>query len=520
MTTYLMGIDAGTTGCKTCIFDLDGHLIGTDYREYPCYYPHPGWVEQIPEDMTPTLFDCVRAAIRDAGVPAEEIKALSVSTQGSVFGALDEGGKLLRPFIGWQDTRGVDYVGRIRDGEYIDPGRLYEISGYPISTVPCLTKYLWFKDNEPENFAGTARISHHQDFFLREFGAEDHFVNDTATASRTGVFDIDAGEWSQEILDALGLDIAMFPRIVKAGDVAGRVPHDVAVRTGLAEGTLLCVGAMDQNCSTLGGGLVHEGTAIAVIGTYGATYVVSEESQRDPNGTLICKNNSGPENYTVEAASIASASCYRWFRDTICSLEMAMAKEFGPVGNAYRLINKMIDAVPAGSNGLVFLPYLQGAGSGPRADPYARGCFLGVTLGTTKAEMGRAVLEGITLEMRDNIESIRKVGIAVNDIRAVGGATNSPVWNQMQADMYKVPISVLEVGETGCLGAALYAGIGLGEYSSLDDAVERAIRIKAVYEPDPDNYDAYDKAYERFVSGYQSLADGGFFRTLHQQSAR
>jgi xylulokinase len=168
----------------------------------------------------------------------------------------------------------------------------------------------------------------------------------------------------------------------------------------------------------------------------------------------------------------------------------------------------------------VFLPYLQGAGSGPRADPYARGAFLGVTLGTTKAEMARAVLEGITLEMRDNIESIRKVGIGVNDIRAVGGATNSPVWNQMQADMYKVPVSVLEVGETGCLGAALYAGIGLGAYSSPDDAVDRAIRIKEVYEPDPENYDAYDKAYQRFVSGYQSLADGGFFRTLHQQSAR
>ena len=157
MTTYLMGIDAGTTGCKTCIFDLDGHLIGTDYREYPCYYPHPGWVEQLPEDLTPTLFDCVRAAIRDAGVPAEEIKALSVSTQGSVFGALDEGGKLSgRSSAG--RTRGASTTwGRNRDGEYIDPGRLYQISGYPISTVPCLTKYLWFKDNEPENFAATVR---------------------------------------------------------------------------------------------------------------------------------------------------------------------------------------------------------------------------------------------------------------------------------------------------------------------------------------------------------------------------
>jgi len=517
MATYLMGIDAGTTGCKTCVFDLDGHLIGTDYREYPCYYPQPGWVEQLPEDLTPALFESVRAAIRDAGVDAAEIEALAISTQGSVFGALDGDDRLIRPFIGWQDVRGVDYVERIREGEYIDPDRLYQISGYPISTVPCLTKYLWFKDNEPEGFARTTRISHHQDFFLKEFGAEDWFVNDTATASRTGVFDIDAGEWSREILDALGLDIGTLPRIVKAGSVAGRVPRDVAIQTGLAEGTLLCVGAMDQNCSTMGGGLVHEGTAITVVGTYGATFVASEESRRDPNGTLIVKNNSGPENFTIEAASIASASCYRWFRDTICSIEMAMAKEFGPSGNAYRLINKAIEAVEPGANGLVFLPYLQGAGSGPRSDPYAKGAFLGVTLGTTKAEMARAVLEGITLEMRDNIESIRKVGIRLNEIRAVGGATKSPVWNQIQADMYKVPVAVLEVSETGCLGAAMYAGIGLGAYASLEEAAARAVRIKEVYEPNPENYPAYDAAYERFVSGYESLADGGFFRTLHRQ---
>jgi xylulokinase len=517
MATYLMGIDAGTTGCKTCIFDLDGNMIGTDYREYPCYYPKPGWVEQIPEDMTPSLFESVRAAIRDAGVPAEDIKALAISTQGSVFGALDADDKLIRPFMGWQDARGVGYMERILNGEFIDPARYYEISGYPIATVPCITKYMWFKDNESDNFAKTARISHHQDFFLKEFGAEDWFVNDTATASRTGIFDIDKGEWSAEIVDAIGLDIDKLPRIVKAGEVVGRIPHDVAIQTDLAEGTLLCVGAMDQNCSTMGGGLVEEGAAIAVIGTYGAMYVVSEESRRDPNRTLIFKNNSGPENFTVEAASIASASCYRWFRDTICPLEVAMAKEFGALGNAYHLINRQIESVPAGSNGLLFLPYLQGASSGPRADPYARGGFLGITLGTTKAEMARAVMEGITLEMRDNVESIRKMGIPVEGIRVVGGATNSSTWNQMQADMYKVPVSVLEVSETGCLGAALYAGIGLGAYSSLNEAVDRAVRIKAVFEPNPDNYAAYDEAYERFVSGYESLAGGGFFRLLDRQ---
>lgn len=518
MTTYLLGIDAGTTGCKTTIFDLDGNAIGTDYREYPCYYPNPGWVEQVPEDLTHALYDSCRAALRDADVDPAEVKAMALSTQGSVFGGLDDKDDLIRPFIGWQDTRGVSYVERIRDGEFIDPDRYYEISGYPIATVPCVTKYMWFKDNEPENWAKTQKISHHQDYFLKEFGADDWFVNDTATASRTGIFDVENSSWSAEILDAVGLSGVELPRIVQAGTVVGKINRDVALLTGLAEGTLLCVGAMDQNCSTLGAGLLDEGTAVSVIGTYGAVYVAADESVRDPNGTLIVKNNSGPENYTVEAASIASASSYRWFRDTLGPLEVAMAKEFGTVGNAYHLINKQIDSVAPGANGLTFLPYMQGAGSGPRSDPYARGCFLGLTLGTTKPEIARAVMEGVTLEMRDNLESIRKLGIKLDNIRAAGGATKSVVWSQMQADIYQAPVAVLEVSETGCLGAALYAGVGLGVYADLHEAVNRAVRIKETFQPNVETKAAYDKAYGRFVAGYEALAGGGFFRHIHDDA--
>lgn len=512
MGKYLLGIDAGTTGCKTCVFDLEGKVIGSDYREYPCYYPQPGWVEQKPEDMTPSLFDSCKAAIIDSEVNAEEIIAMAISTQGSVFGPLDADNELLRPFIGWQDARGVDYVERIRNGEFIAPERYYEIAGYPIATVPCLTKYMWFKDNEPELFAKTAKISHHQDFFLKEFGADNYFVNDTATASRTGAFDIDKMDWSDEILSAVGLDKALFPKIVAAGEVVGEINHDISLLTGLAQGTKICVGAMDQNCSTLGGGLVAEGTAISVIGTYGAVYAVVDESMRDPNKTLIFKNNSGPENYTFEAASVASASGYRWFRDTFCRLECIISEETNM--DCYDLINEGINKVAPGANGITFIPYLQGAGSGPRNDPFARGCFLGLTLGTSKDEIARAVMEGITLEMRDNIESLRKIGIDLKELRLVGGATKSKMWNQMQADMYKMPVAVLEAGETGCLGAALYAGVGAGVYENFQDATKRTVRIKEVIQPNPDNYAAYDKAYERFVAGYEALNAADYFRKM------
>ena len=510
MGKYLIGIDEGTTGCKTCIFEFDGTVVGSDYREYPCYYPKPGWVEQTGWEITEGLFASCKAAIMNSGIDPKEVVALAISTQGSVWGPLDKDGELIRPFMGWQDARGASYVDRINNGEYIDPARLYQIAGYGPATVPALTKYLWFKDNEPELFAKTEYFASHQEYFLKQFGADDWFVTDTATASRTGVFDIDNCCWSKEIIvDALGLDITKFPKIVKAGTQVGTINQAISDATGLAVGTKLCVGAMDQNCSTMGGGLVKGGSAVAVIGTYGSTYVAMDENLRDPHRTLIFKHNSGPENYTFEAASIASASSYRWFRDVFGQLEVAAGKVIGE--DPYDLINKQIEMVGPGANGITFLPYLQGAGSGPRADSYARGCILNANLGTTRAEIARSIMEGITFEMRDNIDSIRRIGIELNDLRIAGGGTKAPLWCQMQADIYKQPVSVLQTSETGCLGAAIYAGVGAGVYKDYEEAAEKAVHIKEVYYPNPDNFEAYDKAFARFVTAYESLANGGFF---------
>jgi xylulokinase len=509
MGKYLVGIDEGTTGCKACVFDLEGNIIGSDYREYPCYFPNERWVEQKAEDITPALFESCKAAIAASGADKKEIVAMALSTQGSAFEVLDGKDNLLRPFIGWQDSRGVGYYERIMNGEFINPKRYYEIARIPMSPVQSVTKYMWYKEHEPELYAKTAKISQQQDFFLKEFGADDWFVNDTATACRTGVFDVANGTWSKEIIDAIGLDISQFPKIVKAGTVVGKISHDIAIQTGLAEGTLICVGSMDQNCSTLGAGLVRPGTAVTNIGTYGAVFAVLDKPYLDTNGTLVVKRNSGPENYTIEAASIASASCYKWFRDTFCRLEKIIGDELKT--NYYDIINRGIAEVPPGANRLTFIPYLAGAGWGPRSDPFAKGVFLGLTISTTKQDIGRAVLEGITIEMRDNIESIRRA-IDINDMRVVGGATKSKLWNQMQADMYKLPVQVPAVGEAGCLGAAIYAGIGAGVYKDFSEATANAVKIKEVIDPNPANYAAYDAAYERFVLAFEGLKSVDYFK--------
>jgi len=506
---YLLGVDAGTTGCKSCIFDLEGNLLGSDYREYPLYHPHPGWTDQKAEDMVPALFATCKTAIAKAGVDSKDILAMSVSSQGASWGPLDKDGNLLRPFFCWPDQRGIDYVAKLNNGDYLDADEYYHICGHPIGPIFGVTKYLWFRDHEPELYEKTAHFGMHQDYFLRAFGVED-YVTDSATGCRSGMFDVANYAWSDKIIDAFGFEKEKFSRVVPAGTVVGKIPKHVAEQTGLKEGMPICVGAMDQDCSTLGAGMTQVGDAAAVIGTYGSIYVAMDAPNIDPQGIMCTKTNAGAKNWTMEAAAPTSASSYRWYRDTFAPLEMAMGKEMGV--DTYEYINEQIASVPPGANGITFLPYLQGATGGARGDnPYARGCLLGMRLSTTRAEVARAVMEGITMEMRDNVETMRATNVAFQTVSLTGGATKSDMWNQMQADMYKIPVHIVQTSEAGCLGAALFAGVGVGVYANHVEAAKATVKVVKTYEPNPANFAAYDDAFKRFREAYESLTRGTYF---------
>lgn len=508
MGRYLLGIDEGTTGCRAAIFDFEGNLISSDYREYPCYYPKPGWVEQKPEDITPALYASVKAAIASGGVDAKEIEALGISSQADVVGPLDKDGNLLRPFIGWQDLRGAPLIEPLLR-EHLSGPEYYAISGAPMNAIFGITKLVWFRDNEPELYERTTVLSNHQEYFLRAFGVDSGYYTDLSSASRTGMLDVDHHQWSDKLFQAFALDRDKFPKVVTDNPVVGTVPRQVAERTGLAEGTKIVVAAHDQNCSTFGCGLVEGGTASLVLGTWGSLYVGLDRPIRDPNGVLIVKGNHGLGNWTIEGAASAAASSYRWFRDTFGGIEVAAGKLLGK--DPYDLINDQVETVAPGANGITFLPFLQGASAGPRANPFARGVLFGITLGSTHSEVARAVMEGITLEMRDILEAQRRAGVEIASIHLTGGGTKSRLWNQMQADMYKVPVHVLQTSETGALGAAMYAGVGAGVYSNHRQAAETAVHVRETYEPGSKNSAAYDEAYSRFVSVYESLHAGKAF---------
>lgn len=502
---YVVGIDEGTTGCKTCVFDEDGKVIGTDYREYPCYYPRPGWVEQTPEDILPALFESCRSAVSRSGVAKEDIAAVALSTQGSVTTLMDENGELVRPFIGWQDIRGIEQIEGI--SQRIDVADFYRIGGNQLGSVFTASKIDWVREHEPEAFARVAVVSDHQDYFLRAFGAEGGWT-DTCSASRYGTLDVDTSEWSERLNTAVGVPIDKLPTVVtEAGKVVGEISARVAALTGLAEGTPLCLGAMDQNCSTLGGGGLRAGTAVMVLGTFGSCYVVSDKPLRDPLATLTVKPNHGVGNWTIEGFSNTAAASFRWYRDVFGDLEIAAGRALKR--DPYDLITQAVSDVPPASNGVTFLPHLQGA-AGASPNPSAKGTFVGMTLATTKSDMARAVLEGIAFEMRDVLEAQAKAGVEVRSVRLVGGAAKSPIWCQLLADVFERPVELLQTSETGCLGAALYAGTAVGVYPDVAAAVDQAVTVTETYQPDPTAALQYEKAFRRYQAVFDALTDTVF----------
>ena len=507
MGKYLVGIDEGTTGCKTCIFDFEGNIVGTDYREYPSYFPGPGRVEQKASDITPNLFDSCKQAIKNSGIDPQEIVALGLSSQGGVIGLLDENGDLVRDFVGWQDIRGQqpefdEILSKISHDEY------YGITGDPLGFTLSAAKLIWLKNNEPENWAKTALFSTHQDYFLKQFGADGYYT-DLSSASRESCCDVNNHCWSQKMLDVFEIRPDQRAELTTdPGRVVGHISPEISEKTGLPVGCNICVGAHDQNCCSFGGGAVDDGTAVMVIGTFGSCFVVSDKPIRDPNKKLIVKGNHGVGNWTIEAFSNTAASSFRWYRDTFCDLERAagaVCKE-----NPYNLITRQMEDIPVGSRGVTFLPFLQGA-AGSRGNANAKGTFLGMDLGTTKADMARSVLEGICFEMYDIVRAELAADIEVKAIRLTGGAAKSPFWCQMLADVTQCPIQLLQTSETGCLGAALYAGIGSGIYKDCQDAVTRAVKITQEFTPNPDNKDAYMEAFTRWCDAYDAL-DGRFYK--------
>ncbi len=511
MAEYLAGIDIGTTGSRCCIFDLTGELVGIGYREYPCYYPKSGWVEQDGNILIEQTFEACKEALDEFDGSPEEIKAVGFSTQRSVLGPVDENNNPLMNFIGWQDNRGADII-EDKFKKIISEEEYYEIDGMPLgSPTPILSKLIWLKENKPDVYEKTAVFTQNQDYFLREFGADDNYV-DVCDAPFFGVFDVDKGEYSDKLLELFDLPKEKFPKITEPGTKVGEISKEISEATGFAEGTAIVVGAGDQNCAVLGAGVIEEGLASITLGTAGLCIAYSGEEIRDPNGAMMVTGNAGTGKWQIEGISLAAASSFRWYRDVFADIEKTMSNLTGE--DTYNYISQQIANVDPGANGLLFLPYLTGAGT-PRYNSKARGSLIGLDFSHTKPEIARSVMEGVTLEMKDIVEGQKAAGVEIEKYRVTGGATKSNLWNQIQANVYGKPIQLLQVSEVTALGAAILGGVGAGIFDDVYEGVDQMVTTTKEFKPEPENVSLYNKLYESYVKTYNALSkEDGVFEKL------
>ncbi|MFZ4614820.1 MAG: FGGY family carbohydrate kinase [Rectinemataceae bacterium] len=496
----IVGIDIGTTGTKACIFTPEGRLEAKAYREYGCTFPRPGWVEQDLSMLIETAMATCAEAVGRLEKPKAGIRAVSFSTQRTCTIFLDEKEQPIRPMISWQDNRTQKEMAAIKD--ILGEERFHSITGLPLNTTWCITKLLWLRNNEPENWKRLNRFSQLQDYVLRSFGVEG-YVTDKAAVSLSGLYDLKMSRWSEEILGAFDMKGLVLPEVRKAGSLIGKVSLDASRRSGLPEGTPICVGAGDQNSAAIGAGVVQEGMMSISLGTGGLVAAFLKDYPESLSTEANIMNHAIDGSWELEGYQAGAASVYKWFRDQVATLEKAYAESTGQ--DAYDILSALASQAPPGSKGLLFLPYLASA-CAPRWNPNARGSLLGLTFAHDKACLLRASIEGITMEVRDILTSMTRMGLRVQSVRILGGPTKSELWNQMQADIYNRRVETLKFTDTAVLGAAIFAGVGVGIFPSIAEAAKKLVKVSKIYEPNPDAVATYNRLYEVYAKAYEALA--------------
>jgi xylulokinase len=505
---YLAGIDIGTTGSKAAIFDLKGNSVSSSYREYGCFYPKPNWIEQDPEFLVSQAMTASKEAIEKSRLNPKDILSLGLSTQRSCSNFLDGKGNLLRPMISWQDSRCTEEVKEITTK--FGKEKFYQITGFPVNTTWVLPKIMWVRKNEPQIWERTAKIIQLQDFTLRSFGVHG-FINDISDSGFYGIWDTNKFEWNDEILDFANLDKNLLPVPTPSGTKAGVISKEASEKSGFAVGMPVCVGAGDQNSAAVGAGVVFDGYASISMGTAGNANAYLDSKFRDPSGKSMVVNHAIYGKWQIEGHQAGAAGVFRWFRDEIGAFEKAKAMETS--SDAYKLLDKLIADTPAGSKGLVFLPYLASA-TAPRWNPDARGVLTGLAFSHDRGCLARAFLEGITLEMKDIITSMMTSGIKIEHVRLTGGASKSPVWNQIQSDVYNLAVETLKVTDTAVLGAAIMGAAGVGVFSSITEGVKQMVKVDKRYEPNIANTELYGELYDIYCRIYEGMVEKEVFERL------
>jgi xylulokinase len=502
----VLGLDLGTSGLKAALFDAaDGSVIASATRGYPLLHPQPGWAEQNPEDWWEATIAAIQACLAAgaaAGIVPEQVRGMGIS--GQMHGAvlLDGAGNPLRPCIIWADQRSQAQCDWIT--QQVGQERLIDLVSNPALTGFTAPKVLWVRDNEPEIWSRVRRILLPKDYLRwRLTGVEAMEISD---AAGTCLLDVTHGIWSAELLRDIGLDPALLPPVVGATEIAGTLTPEVAQLTGLLAGLPIAGGGADNACGAVGAGIVSPGLALLSIGTSGVLLAYSATPLVDRSGPIPRAhtfNHAVPQAWYLMGVTQGAGLSLRWVRDHIGAAEVAAAQASGR--DAYDVLSEEAAAVPAGSEGLLFLPYLQGERT-PVLDAQARGGWIGLTARHERRHLVRSVLEGVAFSLRDCLEVVRASGVEVRELRATGGGVRSAVWRQILADVLGVPLLPVGAEEGPAFGAALLGGVAAGVYPSVAEACAQTVRTGDPVNPDQTNSIRDDTLYSYYRGLYPALA--------------
>lgn len=495
---YLIGIDVGTSATKTVLFDEKGQIIASSSQEYPLYQPHNGWAEQKPEDWRDAVLKTLADVVKLSGVENGFIKGIGISGQMHGLVMLDELGEVIRPSIIWCDQRtGAEVEDML---SLMPKERWIEITANPPLTGWTAAKILWVKKQEPENYARCRHILLPKDYI--RYILTGVFATEVSDASGMQLLDVPKREWSEEILNLLDIDKSMLGTMHESCEVTGQVLADIAEQTGLSTETNVVGGAGDNAAAAVGTGVVKDGTAFTTIGTSGVVFAHSGEVTIDPKGRVHTCCCAVPGAWHVMGVTQGAGLSLKWFKDNFCQDYSLEAERQGV--DVYDLINRDISGIPAGSDKLIYLPYLMGERT-PHLDPDCRGVFFGLSAIHTKAHLLRAVMEGVSYSLSDCNDILQEMGIRVDQMMACGGGGKSPVWRQMLSDMYECQVKTVCQTEGPALGAAILAGVGCGIYESVEAACEALISEDQVTDPIMEQAGTYQQYHELYKELYEDL---------------
>ncbi len=486
---YFLGIDVSTTSSKALIIDDSGKVIAVASSPHSLQTPKPLWSEQDPQEWWTAVCDCIRSALDQAHIPGDSIEAIGLTGQMHGLVLLDDAGNVLRPAILWNDQRTQDQCDEIH--QKIGREKFIQITGNVALTGFTAPKILWVKENEPEVFGRAKHVLLPKDYIRFKLTGE--YAMDKADGAGTVLFDLRKRDWSDEVLNALGIPQSWMPRTFEGTEFTGSITEQAAALTGLSVGTMVAAGGGDQAAGAVGMGAVETGVVSLTVGTSGVVFATTPSALIEPQGRLHAFCHAVPGMWHFMGVMLSAAGSLQWFRDTLASK------------TSFDDLVKEAEDVPAGSEGLQFLPYLSGERT-PYPDPLARGAFIGLTLRHSRAHMTRAVLEGVSFGLKDSFTLIQNAGLGkITQVRASGGGTKSLLWRQILASTLNAELVTVNTAEGGAYGAALLAGVGAGAWSDISTACRECIKITGSTNPDPGQVETYQKAYSIYQSMYPSL---------------